>query len=253
MHNRTKLTKRRLGFALAVPLVAVGAIVFTAQSTLGSPGPVPRAVAATGPVEQLKSGVGGLTNRTFKVPSGVFTFVPPPKTTAPASASMSPTKSNSASPSSATPSASASSATPSGSASGTAGGGAAGAPIKNCAGSQVAAPLTVKVATVGNHQALVDGDGCTLYLFNKDTSTTSACDQACVAAWPPAPGPGTAGAGVTQNNLGTFSRSNGSTQVSYFGHQLYYFTGDKAPGDANGEGIQQSFFMVDPSGNAITQ
>jgi predicted lipoprotein with Yx(FWY)xxD motif len=45
--------------------------------------------------------------------------------------------------------------------------------------------------------------------------------------------------------------SNGTTQVAFNGHPLYYFSGDTAPGDTKGQGVMNIWFLVAPSGNAI--
>jgi predicted lipoprotein with Yx(FWY)xxD motif len=83
---------------------------------------------------------------------------------------------------------------------------------------------------------LTNAKGFTLYSFAPDTSTKSACNGACASAWPPVPGPETAGAGVT-GKLGTITRTDGSMQTTYNGHPLYTFTGDTAPGQASGNGL----------------
>jgi predicted lipoprotein with Yx(FWY)xxD motif len=119
-------------------------------------------------------------------------------------------------------------------------------------GHQPTTPVTVKIGTVGGKQALTDGNGCALYLSTQDTPQQSACTGTCLAQWPPLFGTGQAGSGVQQANLGTFMRTDNTQQVTYFGHQLYYFRGDAQPGQANGQGVNQ-FFLIDASGNAITQ
>jgi predicted lipoprotein with Yx(FWY)xxD motif len=113
--------------------------------------------------------------------------------------------------------------------------------------------VTVKVATVGGKQALTDGNGCALYLFTQDTPQQSGCTGTCAQQWPPLISQSPkAGSGVTQANLGTFTRPDNTPQVTYFAHQLYYFSGDTAPGQANGQN-NNGFFLVDASGNPITQ
>ncbi len=110
---------------------------------------------------------------------------------------------------------------------------------------------TVQVATVGTlGKVLVTADGHTLYLFEKDTGTTSACMAQCMGAWPPytsmnAP---TAGTGVTAAKL-TTATGSAPHQVVYNGHLLYEFSGDKKAGDANGVGIP-SWYPVTPQGTS---
>ena len=88
--------------------------------------------------------------------------------------------------------------------------------------------------------ALVDGTGRALYLFEADTGTTSTCTGACAQVWPPllTPGQAPVTTGAAQASLvGTSPRADGTRQVTYDGHPLYYFAGDKAPGDVKGQGI----------------
>jgi predicted lipoprotein with Yx(FWY)xxD motif len=91
----------------------------------------------------------------------------------------------------------------------------------------------------GLGQVLVDSEGRTLYAFSGDGGETPTCEGACAKAWPPLldengepqPSNGTAAA-----RLGTVERKDGSTQVTYAGHSLYSFGGDKLPGEAKGNG-----------------
>jgi predicted lipoprotein with Yx(FWY)xxD motif len=86
---------------------------------------------------------------------------------------------------------------------------------------------------------LVDGRGRTLYLFEKDRKGTSACNSAaCVKYWPPLVSRATprAGKGVHMSMLGVIRRKDGRRQVTYAGHPLYTFAGDKAAGQTSGEG-----------------
>ncbi len=102
--------------------------------------------------------------------------------------------------------------------------------------STAAAGTTLKTAKVGGKTVLTNDKGFTLYWFAPDTSTTSKCNGACAASWPPVAGPATAGSGVT-GKLGTIKRSDGATQATYGGHPLYTFTGDHGPGTANGNNV----------------
>ncbi len=90
----------------------------------------------------------------------------------------------------------------------------------------------------GIGDVLVDSSGRTLYLFEADTGDKSTCNGDCAKAWPPftTKGQASAGGGVDAGQLGTTTRDDGTTQVTYFGHPLYYFAGDSAPGQANGNG-----------------
>src|SRR3954451_24914980 len=99
-----------------------------------------------------------------------------------------------------------------------------------------AAAVKTRQAKLGTF--LVDGQGRTLYLFQKDTSTKSNCASDCASNWPPllTSGKPTSGGSARKSLLGTTKRSHGKTQVTYNGHPLYRFVGDNAPGDPNGQG-----------------
>ena len=109
---------------------------------------------------------------------------------------------------------------------------------------------------------LVDGEGMSLYVFMADTqdSGTSTCgdDDGCATEWPPllTDGDPVAGEGVDATLLGTITRDDGSTQVTYNGWPLYHFEEDTAAGDTNGQGIDEFgglWFLVSPEGEAIQQ
>ncbi|HZC52566.1 MAG TPA: hypothetical protein VE441_08725 [Mycobacterium sp.] len=116
---------------------------------------------------------------------------------------------------------------------------------------------TVDVRTANGSTFLTDSAGRSLYLFGSDTKTMSTCSGACATAWPPlttkvAP---TAGTGATASDLSTISRADGTKQVTYAGHPLYYFAGDSAPGQTNGEdsnGFGAPWYLVAPSGQQVT-
>ena len=99
-------------------------------------------------------------------------------------------------------------------------------------GSGEAAAVGLKTASIGGVTVLTNAKGFTLYTFAPDTATTSACNGACAAAWPPQ----TALATV-KSPYSTIKRSDGSTQLTFNGHPLYTFTGDTAPGKASGNGV----------------
>ena len=97
---------------------------------------------------------------------------------------------------------------------------------------------TISVGSSSLGQILVDANGKTLYLFEADSGTQSTCSGACAQAWPPLTTSGApkAAASASPSLLGTTTRSDGTTQVTYSGHPLYNFVGDAKPGDTNGEG-----------------
>jgi predicted lipoprotein with Yx(FWY)xxD motif len=101
---------------------------------------------------------------------------------------------------------------------------------------------------------LTDGSGRTVYLWLGDTGPKSNCTGACASIWTPVTSAGTpsAGSGATATDLSTIT---GTNQITYAGHPLYYFSQDKAMGDANGQGSNgfgAKWWEVDASGQAIT-
>lgn len=115
---------------------------------------------------------------------------------------------------------------------------------------------TVGVRTGSLGKYLVDSQGRTLYLFEKDTGKMSTCSGACASAWPPSTTSGhpKAGTGLKAALVGTTTRSDGSTQLTYNGHPLYRYAGDQAPGDTNGQDLTQfggGWYVVSPAGHQI--
>jgi len=103
---------------------------------------------------------------------------------------------------------------------------------------------------------LVDEDGHVLYLFEADKSTRSTCSGACAADWPPVltSGKPVADSGARGTKLGTTSRSDGKTQVTYGGHPLYYYSADMSPGQTNGQGVEAfgaEWYVVGPAGSKV--
>jgi predicted lipoprotein with Yx(FWY)xxD motif len=134
------------------------------------------------------------------------------------------------------------------------GGYGGGGSAPSTAGSSGVATVAAASSKLG--MVLVDGGGRTLYLFEKDQPDQSACAGACAAAWPVDQSSGTprAGSGVTASLLGTIHRGDGSTQVSYDHHPLYYYSGDGQPGQQNGQGLNAfgaTWFAVAPAGGAV--
>ena len=117
---------------------------------------------------------------------------------------------------------------------------------------------TVGVANVGQlGSILVDAKGRTVYLFEKDTGPKSTCFGACATEWPPVTTSGkpSPGSGVTASMLGTTTRSDGETQVTYNGHPLYLFEADQKPGDATGQNVDAfgaKWYVLSATGDKVT-
>jgi predicted lipoprotein with Yx(FWY)xxD motif len=117
---------------------------------------------------------------------------------------------------------------------------------------------TITVAKTDLGKVLVSSRGRTVYLFQKDTGTQSQCTDACAANWPPLPAKGTpkAGSGAKTSLLGTTTRPDGTMQVTYNGHPVYMFQGDRKAGNTNGQGIDAfgaHWYVLNASGNAVTK
>ena len=101
---------------------------------------------------------------------------------------------------------------------------------------------------------LVDSKGFTLYDFHKDQGTKSLCNGACASVWPPlmtsgAPQPQK---GAKASLLGTTKRSDGSTQVTYAGHPLYFYA-HEGPGQVLCHDVVEfggRWLVVTPEGTA---
>jgi predicted lipoprotein with Yx(FWY)xxD motif len=116
---------------------------------------------------------------------------------------------------------------------------------------------TVGVASTGLGNVLVDSQGRTLYLWEKDSGNKSACSGGCATAWPPlrASGKPTVSGGAKASLIGTIPRSDGQPQVTYDGHPLYGYQGDSKAGDVTGQGstgFGAPWYVVSPTGATIT-
>jgi predicted lipoprotein with Yx(FWY)xxD motif len=112
---------------------------------------------------------------------------------------------------------------------------------------------SVAVGETALGRTLTDLEGRTLYGFTKDEGGKSSCYDDCAVTWPAftVRGKVMAGAGVEVDWLATAERRDGTTQVTYKGMPLYYFSGDQQPGDINGQGVGGIWFTVAPDGALI--
>jgi predicted lipoprotein with Yx(FWY)xxD motif len=120
------------------------------------------------------------------------------------------------------------------------------------AASMAVGDATVLVAESDFGQILTDADGNVIYYFANDSDGTSTCAGDCFANWPPVPveGSPTAGDGVTAE-LGTTEATDGTTMLTVNGFPAYYFAGDAAPGDTNGQGVGDVWWVFGPDGEPI--
>src|SRR5262245_63896019 len=91
------------------------------------------------------------------------------------------------------------------------------------------AAARVSVRSTEYGKALFGPSVKVLYVFGADRGSTSRCYGVCATAWPPllTTGTPTAGPGVQTKLLATTKRKNGTLQVTYNGHPLYYYSADK--------------------------
>jgi predicted lipoprotein with Yx(FWY)xxD motif len=96
----------------------------------------------------------------------------------------------------------------------------------------------------------------TVYLFEADKGAASTCAGACAQVWPPvstAGEPKVAG-GASAANLGTITRTDGTKQVTYKGHPLYFFARDGDQSDTYGQGVKSfgaDWYVLAPSGKKV--
>jgi len=115
----------------------------------------------------------------------------------------------------------------------------------------------VRVARTAYGWALTDRRGFALYRFTHDRSAASTCYAACAAAWPPyvvARPPTGAGGDPRGGLVGSVRRRDGLLQVTYAGHPLYHYVGDRRPGQVLCQAVPEfggTWYVVAPSGNAI--
>jgi predicted lipoprotein with Yx(FWY)xxD motif len=134
----------------------------------------------------------------------------------------------------------------------TAGSTTAGTPAS---GSATATVIESHTGSAGSF--LTNASGRAVYLWAADSMNKSTCSGACAGAWPPVTTTGkvTVADGAKAADLGTITRSDGTKQVTYLGHPLYYFAGDSGSGQTNGQGSDSfgaKWWLVAPTGTKIT-
>lgn len=125
-------------------------------------------------------------------------------------------------------------------------------PTEGAGGGTVGTPLGVAETDLG--EIVVDAEGMVVYYFTNDEpdSGVSACEGGCLEAWPPVLSDSETpeAEGVT-GELGTIETPDGELQVTINGMPIYYFAEDEAPGDTNGQGVNEVWYVVAPDGTMI--
>ena len=119
-------------------------------------------------------------------------------------------------------------------------------------GSATAGAVKVALADTSLGKILVDGKGMTVYVFMKDTATTSACQASCAGAWPAVAGttvdPGT---GLDKEDFTTIKGQDSADQIVFYGHPLYTYAADAKPGQTSGQGVGGQWYVIGADGNPI--
>lgn len=117
---------------------------------------------------------------------------------------------------------------------------------------------TVGTSTTSLGTFLVDSQGFSLYIFEADTQGQSNCSGQCAEVWPPllvtSGQNATASGNAVSAMLGTITRADGSTQVTYNGLPLYRYSVDQSPGDTNGQAINSfgnKWYLMQPNGSPL--
>ena len=100
---------------------------------------------------------------------------------------------------------------------------------------------------------ILTSEGRTLYVFTPDAGGAPTCNDDCATSWPPlvADGAPTVGEGLDDALFASATRDDGDEQVTVDGWPLYFFSGDAAAGDTNGQGVGGVWYVVGPDGAAI--
>lgn len=135
---------------------------------------------------------------------------------------------------------------------GTSGGGY-GAPASPDDSNAVTGDAGLRTTETDLGTIVVDGDGMTLYQFDSDEqgSGTSTCEGQCARNWPAVPGgEDTEVDGIT-GQVDTITGTNGEPQLTLNGWPMYYYVADENPGDTNGQGVNDIWWVVTPGGEPI--
>jgi predicted lipoprotein with Yx(FWY)xxD motif len=137
----------------------------------------------------------------------------------------------------------------------------ASTPTQSTAASTSTAAATPGVTVATKHSKLgtilaAGPKHLTVYLFEADKGTSSTCNGDCAKDWPPVTtdgAPAVSGSAVSAD-LGTTTRKDGTKQVTYKGHPLYFYDDDKDSGDTEGQGSKEygaGWYVMKANGSKI--
>ncbi len=119
-----------------------------------------------------------------------------------------------------------------------------------------AAPIVGSNLMLGTDQNNVLGTyligytGMTLYTYEHDTGASSTCYYQCAQTWPPyivSPSDhGNFQYGVNPLKVSIITRADGTLQVTYDGHPLYFYSGDTTGNSTNGQGFGGVWYVIKP-------
>jgi predicted lipoprotein with Yx(FWY)xxD motif len=114
--------------------------------------------------------------------------------------------------------------------------------------------LTVRSSAYG--RVIFDLNGRALYAFTADRRNRSNCSGACLVAWPAyvVTGALRAGPGTNRRLLGSIRRADGRRQATYNGWPLYYYRGDRRPGEIRCQNVDHFggiWRVVRPGGTLV--
>ena len=96
---------------------------------------------------------------------------------------------------------------------------------------------------IGTNGVLTNSEGMSLYTFDPDTATSSACNGGCAKSWPPLEANGD---DRGHGDFTVIARDDGSKQWAYKGRPLYLWVNDSKPGDITGDGVGGNWHLARP-------
>lgn len=112
---------------------------------------------------------------------------------------------------------------------------------------------TLKTASVAGHTIVVDGDGKAVYVYTRDNpgATTSACTGGCASLWPAVTSAGAPTLQGVTGKIGSITGVDGKQQITVNGMPIYYYAKDTAPGQVNGQGVANVWYVIGADGSMI--